>query len=246
MRVILIHGAWQGSWAWDRFAPILAEAGFNAEAVNLPGNGVDCTPPADVSLDLYVAHVGDRIEAGEGPVTIVGHSGGGVIASQAAEHFRERVVGVAYVAGMMLSDGGTFGGVVGELAEKDPAAAGIRPHLVWSDDGLTSTVPAQAARDIFYHDCDPVDAEAACARLVPQPEGGRAISPRLTVERFGTVPRLYIEALKDRSLVLAAQRRMQALVPGAQIATLDSGHAPQLSMPEKLAACVIPWLHART
>jgi pimeloyl-ACP methyl ester carboxylesterase len=243
--VILIHGAWQGSWAWDRLLPALAEAGLDAEAVDLPGNGMDDTPPAEVSLDLYVAHVGDRIEAGEGPVAIVGHSGGGVIASQAAERFRERVVGLAYVAGMMLPDGGTFGEVVGDLADKDPAAAGIRPHLVWSDDRLTSMVPAEAAREIFYHDCDPNDAKAACAQLVPQPEGGRAISPRLTPERFGTVPRLYVEAHKDRSLVLAVQRRMQALVPGAQIATLDSGHAPQLAMPEKLAACVIPWLHAR-
>lgn len=245
MRVILIHGAWQGSWAWDRLLPALAEAGLEAEAVDLPGNGTDETPPADVSLDVYVAHVGDRIEAGEGPVAIVGHSGGGVIASQAAERFRERVVGVAYVAGMMLPDGGTFAEVVGHLANEDPEAAGIRPHLVWSDDGLTSTVPPAAAREIFYHDCRPADAAAACARLVPQPEGGRAIRPRLTPERFGTVPRLYVEAHKDRSLVLAAQRCMQALVPGAEIAALGSGHAPQLAMPEKLAACVIPWLAAR-
>jgi len=245
MRVILIHGAWQGSWAWDRWLPALAEAGFDADAVDLPGNGVDRTPPADVSLDVYVAHVGDRIEAGEGPVAIVGHSGGGVIASQAAEQFRERVLGVAYVAGMMLPDGGAYAEVVGGLADQDPAAAGIRPHLAWSDDGLTSTVPATAAREIFYHDCRPADAATACARLVPQPEGGRAISPRLTATRFGTVPRLYVEAHKDRSVVLAAQRRMQALVPGAEIVALDSGHAPQLAMPEKLAACVIPWLRAR-
>lgn len=245
MRVILIHGAWQGGWAWDRFLPMLAEAGFDADAIDLPGNGSDRTPAADVSLDLYVAHVGTRIEAGEGPVAVVGHSGGGVIASQVAEQFCERVSGVAYVTGMMLPDGGTFGGVVGDLAEQDPAAAGIRPHLLWSDDRLTSTVPADAAREIFYHDCDPADARAACAMLVPQPEGGRAISPRLTAGRFGTVPRLYVEARRDRSLVLAAQRRMQALVPGAEIATLDSGHAPQLAMPEKLAACVIPWLRAR-
>lgn len=245
MRVILIHGAWQGSWAWDRFAPILAEASLKAEALDLPGNGSDRTPAADVSLDLYVAHVGARIEAGEGPVVIVGHSGGGVIASQVAERFREQVAGVAYVTGMMLPDGGTFGGVVCDIAERDPAAAGIRPHLVWSVDRLTSTVPADAACEIFYHDCDPADARAASAMLVPQPEGGRAVSPHLTPERFGTVPRLYVEALQDRSLVLAAQRRMQALVPGAEIATLDCGHAPQLAMPEKLAACVIPWLRAR-
>jgi hypothetical protein len=39
---------------------------------------------------------------------------------------------------------------------------------------------------------------------------------------------------------------MQAMVPGAAVVSLDSGHAPQLAMPEKLAACVIPWLTARS
>ncbi len=44
----------------------------------------------------------------------------------------------------------------------------------------------------------------------------------------GTVHRLYIEALQDRSVPIAVQRTMQRLVPGARIATIDTDHAPQL------------------
>ena len=44
--VILIHGAWQGSWVWARFTPYLEAAGLAAHAVDLPGNGVDGTDPA--------------------------------------------------------------------------------------------------------------------------------------------------------------------------------------------------------
>jgi pimeloyl-ACP methyl ester carboxylesterase len=237
MRVILIHGAWQGSWAWNRLLPALAGTGIRAEAIDLPGNGTDSTPPNDVTLDLYVEWVGKTIRDGHEQVHLIGHSGGGV--------FRRDVCGVVYVAGIMLPDGGKFGEVVGPLAAENPAAAGIRPHLVWSQDELTSTVPANAAREIFFHDCCPDDARQACDRLSPQPEGGRAISPRLTSERFGTVPRLYVEARHDRSVVLAAQRQMQSLVPGADVVCLDSGHVPQLSMPGKLADCVIPWLMSR-
>ncbi len=245
MRVVLIHGAWQGGWAWDRLLPALADAGIRAEAIDLPGNGTNSTPPADVTLKLYVEYVGEVIRTGGAPVHIIGHSGGGVVASQVAETFRSDVRGVVYVAGMMLPSGGTFGDIVGPLAADDPAAAGIRPHLVWSQDRLMSTVPAEAARDIFFHDCKPDDAKQASARLSPQPEGGRAVSPRLTAERFGTVPRLYVETLHDRSVVLAAQRRMQSLVPGADVVSLDSGHVPQLAMPEKLAGSIVPWLMAR-
>ena len=242
MRAILVHGAWQGSWAWKRLIPLLTDAGIAADAIDLPGNGTDSTPPEKVTLDLYVKHVGAVIGAGDRPVHLVGHSGGGVVVSQVAEMFREHVSSVTYVAGMMLPDGGSFADVVGPLAAHDPAAAGIRPYLVWSDDRSTSIVPVEAARTIFFHDCMDDDAAWASARLTPQPEGGRAISPCLTPERFGTVPRLYVEAQNDRSVVLAAQRQMQALVPGANVVTFNSGHVPQLSMPQRLAEAIVPWL----
>jgi pimeloyl-ACP methyl ester carboxylesterase len=85
-------------------------------------------------------------------------------------------------------------------------------------------------------------AAAAAARLTPQPQSGRAVSPRLTAERFGTVPRLYVEATEDRSVILAVQRRMQALVPGAAVVSLPTGHAPQLSAPAALLAAILPFL----
>ena len=34
--VVLIHGAWQGSWAWDAFVPLLEAHGLEVVAVDLP------------------------------------------------------------------------------------------------------------------------------------------------------------------------------------------------------------------
>jgi pimeloyl-ACP methyl ester carboxylesterase len=68
------------------------------------------------------------------------------------------------------------------------------------------------------------------------------VRPRLTTERFGRVPRTYVEALRDRSVVPAVQRRMQALVPGADRLAIDTGHAPQLAAPDRLAALLLPVL----
>jgi hypothetical protein len=56
------------------------------------------------------------------------------------------------------------------------------------------------------------------------------------------VPRFYVEALADRSIVLNVQRRMQSLLPGATVASLPTGHAPQLAAPKALAGCLVPWL----
>ena len=74
--VVLIHGAWQGAWVWDRLMPFFSAAGLDAIALDLPGNGVDQTPPGEVSLDLYVSHVRRILEALDSPANLVAHSGG--------------------------------------------------------------------------------------------------------------------------------------------------------------------------
>jgi pimeloyl-ACP methyl ester carboxylesterase len=244
MTVLLVHGAWQGSWSWERLTPLLLEAGLDVQLLDLPGNGSDDTDPADVSLELYVAAVNRHLSAIKGGVSIVAHSGAGVVASQVADAYPERIDSLVYIAGMMLPDGLSFAEVVASVLDDDPSAAGIGPHLVWSEDRLTSRVPIEAARRIFYQDCSNDLAEAAARQLTPQPERGRAVRPRLSPERFGRIPRLYIETGNDRSVVLTVQRRMRTLVPGARVASLPTGHAPQLAAPEKLADCIIPWLQA--
>jgi pimeloyl-ACP methyl ester carboxylesterase len=236
--LILIHGAWQGSWAWDYVTPLLAERGLRANALDLPGNGADTTLPSQTSFDLHVNFIADRIKAAPSPVWVVAHSGGGAAASQAVEVAAENVAGIVYVCGFMVPDGVAYSSLVDEAAKADPAARGIWPYLVKSADGETTSVPADAALEIFYHDCPPDLAKAAAARLTPQPERTRMAVPRLSAARFGRLPRVYIEALRDRSVVLALQRRMQDLSPGARRFSLDSGHAPLISQPGNLVAAI--------
>jgi pimeloyl-ACP methyl ester carboxylesterase len=177
---ILIHGAWQGAWVWDRLIPLLASpVGIESIAVNLPGNGTDDTNPADVSLERYVDHIGKLLEQLPERVSLVAHSGGGVISSAVAERFPERVRRIAYVAGMMLPDGASYADIVTELKDSHPNPAGIAPHLLWSPDRLTSRVPVQTALTYFFHDCPSAEATAAAHRLTPQPEPGRAVRPCL-------------------------------------------------------------------
>jgi hypothetical protein len=52
------------------------------------------------------------------------------------------------------------------------------------------------------------------------------------------VPRAYIECTRDRTVSLAAQRRMQAASPCGTVITLASDHSPFLSHPGELAAAL--------
>ncbi len=246
--VVLIHGAWAGSWVWDDILKGLRAAGYTSHAVDLPGNGTDDTSPAAVSLDLYAAHVAGLIDTLDGPVQLVAHSGGGLTATAVAEQRAERIAGVAYVAGMMLPSGLPFAEACAELVSTAPEVSGVGPFLQRSADGLGTRVPAEIACALFFHDVPLPQALAAAQRLGAQPDGGRSVAARWTPERFGHLPRLYIECSADRSVVPAVQSWMQELVPGAERVTLDCGHAPQLSKPDALLACLLPFFsrHAET
>lgn len=235
--VILIHGAWQGSWTFDLLVPLLSERGLRPVAVDLPGNGVDDTPPEAVTLRTYLDHLAAVVDDLGGRATVVGHSGGGIVATAFAEHAPERVSSVIYLAGMCLTDGRDFGAFQEQVAGPGQVF-GVSGDIVVSEDGSTSTVSAEAAITYFLHDADRSVAEQLVARLTPQPEGGRLIASPTTAERFGRIPKLYIEALDDRSMILAAQRAMQAFVPDMPVVSIEAGHVPQFTRAPEVAAAI--------
>jgi pimeloyl-ACP methyl ester carboxylesterase len=240
--ILLIHGAWQGSWAFDAWRPLLQAAGWRAHAVDLPGNGAHNEGQADLSG--YTRHVLQHLERLDGPAVVLGHSGGGITASQVAEAAPERVASLVYLAGMMLPSGCSYGALVDQCraADRSFRYEGIDAHLQWDAARGSSRVPADAALQLFMYDCDPIDAAQAAARLTSQPESGRAMVNQLSAERFGRVPRVYVECLHDRSVTLPLQRRMQARSPGAKRLSMACGHVPQLACPATLNEVLLPVL----
>jgi len=47
---VLIHGAWHGSWCWEKVIHLLEKAGHKVIAPDLPGHGKDKTPIQEVTL----------------------------------------------------------------------------------------------------------------------------------------------------------------------------------------------------
>lgn len=231
--LLLIHGAWQGSWVWRYVTPYLEERGWIVHVVDLPGTLETGDTP---SLDRYVAICKAALPASLTSAFVVGHSGGAVVAAQFAECFRDRVAALVFLAGILLPSGVLFADLAAQLqADTGEMVDGIEPYLQWSPDHLVSTVPAFAAHQIFLHDCTPEQVREAGENLQPQHERGRALCPTLSEERFGRVPRIYIEAENDRSIPLIMQRYMQKCTPGCARLSMKTGHAPQIADPEGLA-----------
>lgn len=244
--IVLIHGAWQGSWAFSAWTPMLAAHGWHVHAVDLPGNGWPPAADAPANLATYTAHVVDLLQTLDEPAIVLGHSGGGITASQVAEAVPERVAGLVYLAGMMLPSGMTFLDLVASTSRAWPDVdlSGIGPWLERSADGLRTSVRIEGALRCFLQDCEPGAARAAAALLRPQPESGRAMCNQLSAERYGRVPRVYVECRDDRSVLLPLQQRMQQLSPGALCLPIDCGHVPQLAQPERLTTLLLPIIDA--
>ncbi len=82
---VLVHGAWHGSWCWEKVVPLLEQAGHQVEALDLPGHGQDKTPIREITLAAYTNRVCETLDAQAEPVILVGHSLGGMVITQAAE-----------------------------------------------------------------------------------------------------------------------------------------------------------------
>ncbi len=104
-RFVLVHGGFSGAWIWLPLMDRLKAAGHLVEAFDLPGMGDDRTSRSGVSLDSYASRVCEALAAVSEPAFVVGHSMGGIVATQAAARCPERVAALVYVAAFLPKDG---------------------------------------------------------------------------------------------------------------------------------------------
>lgn len=224
---VLVHGA----WCWDKVVPMLEAAGHTAVAVDLPGHGNDTTPFEGLALQDYVDRVSQVLAAQPEPVVLVGHSHGGATISMTAERHPEKVKALVYVCAFLLRDGQSIADVV---------AAGeqslVKRNMVSLDGGRSLVIRDDALREGLFGDCTDADFEWARSRLVPEPASPRATPVMVTDERFGRVPRAYVECVRDNAIPISAQREMCAASPCEKVVTMDTNHSPFISAPFELAA----------
>ncbi len=231
---VLVHGSAHGSWCWERVTPLLEQHGHRVIAVDLPGNGHDGTPLADVTLETYAEHVCGVLDSLEGPVVLVGHSLGGISISRAAELRPDKVAVLVYLTAVLLPDGATFMGTVSEESDLQRALE-ERPSWDLAADGTHVLYKMEQTQHRFYNDCSSEDVAWAQSMVVPQPVGPLVSPMRITDANFGRVPRIFVECLQDNAVSPEFARDMYTAMPCAEVITMPTGHSPFLSAPEELA-----------
>ena len=98
MDIILIPGLWLTARSWDAIVPPIEEAGHRAHPLTLPGMESAAADRSAVTRQDHVDAVVAAIDATDGPVLLVGHSMGGVLAWGAAAARLPRVAGVVFLA----------------------------------------------------------------------------------------------------------------------------------------------------
>ena len=217
MDVILVPGLWLDASSWDDITPALEAAGHRPHPVTLPGPAV-----GDLVIDDWVDAVVSEIDRLGENVVLVGHSGGGNVVWGAADRRP------AQVARVILVD--TIVPHPGAMISEFPVEDGVVHFPGWD----------------FFDDDDVVDIDDETRRRTAQQvvdvPGRVPTSPiTLTDERRFAIPVTILSGQLDaESLhrVLAdwgAYAEEVDRIESVEVVTLDSGHWPQFSQPQKLA-----------
>ena len=227
MDIILIPGFWLDASSWSEVGPALEQAGHRVRALTLPGLESRDVDRSGIRLRDHVEAVVAAVDEADGPVVLVGHSGGGAIAYAAADARPDRVARVVYVDSGPLADGGA-------INDELPVVDGEIPLPDWSEFG------AEDLRDL-----DDELRAAFQARAVPEPAAVAYDKQVLTDERRYDLPATVIacEFSSEQLKEWIAQRHPYvaelAAMRDVEYIDLPTGHWPQFTKPVELGQAIL-------
>jgi pimeloyl-ACP methyl ester carboxylesterase len=232
---VLVPGFWLGAWAWQNVTTALREAGHDVHPLTLTGVGERAhlaTP--EVDLDTHTDDVVRLIEEHDlHDVVLVGHSGGGMPVSQAADRIPERIAQVVYVDSGPLPDG------MSQFDTNEPAEQ-ERLRTLIGDSHLLPPPPWDPAADpVNLAGLDETALATLRSRATPHPLGA-ATQPvrRKNHAKVRTALIACVIPLDQVREMIAQGHPFFAEFQGGEIRGLDTGHWPMLSEPAALAAAL--------
>jgi len=228
---ILIHGSWHSAWNWHKVVPLLEQTGNKVIAIDLPGMGRDKTAIETVTLQTAVDKVCEVIDTVEGKVVLVGHSKNGIVISQVAEYRPQKIEKLIYLAAYLVPNGKTQR----EYSLLDTQGV-LKPFVDFHEATQSTTLRSEIYKEGLYHDCADDIAEMAKYILSHEPFISGVTPLQLSDEKYGTVPRYYIECTEDKAVTPFIQRKMYEETTCRKVYSMATSHSPFFSNPDELVS----------
>lgn len=218
--------------------------------------GTEPSPSANITLADNVAAVLKTVDTvmqgGSGPVVLVGHSMSGSTISAVAEKHPEKIAMLVYLTAFLTKSGvpsiayvqspENKGEKVGAVIKADPQKVGA----IRIDQNSDDPDYVRANKEAFAGELDDGAWRAVTNLAVPDAPVRMFTTPvTLTAQRWGRVPRAFIQCAWDRAIRLRLQERMideaDAATPRnkTRVVALKASHSGSfLSNPNQLAAAL--------
>jgi pimeloyl-ACP methyl ester carboxylesterase len=228
---VLVHGAWHGSWCWQRVRKDLQARGHAVFTPTLTGVGERAHLLArDVDLETQILDVVNLIVWEElTDIVLCGHSYGGCVVTGAADRLPERIRALIYLDAFVLDDGERL---IDHLPEeqRERMYAGTRATGDgWRVPPIPAAVFAVNADDRNWVDRQCTPHPLACFEQRLKLSGG--------VSRIKDIRYILATGFRENSPFPPFQARAKAR--GWKTATIEAGHDAMLDRPEGVAAMLL-------
>lgn len=215
--IVLVHGAFADGSSWSKVIPLLLARGYKVTAVSNPLT----------TFQEDVAATRRAIAAQDGPVTLVGHSYGGVVITEAGND--PKVSALVYVAAFAPDSGQS----IVEISKPFPPPPGPQTAVPIGDGFIL--LSQEGIENDFAQDLSS-DEKALLTAGQPQTSGS-IFGAQPTQAAWRTKPSWYIVASNDRMIAPEHEASMAKQLK-ATTTTLPASHVVMLSHPKEVAKVI--------
>lgn len=221
IEIVFIHGAGLGSFIWK---DVISYIDYPTLLFDFPNRNNNFRANVNLRFDDYVDQAIKKMRNfGKQKLILVSHSIGGLVGLRIAKRFKDKIIGFIAIGAAIPNNGNSFISCL-------PFPQKILLPILMK---FAGTMPPRSAIEKGL--CNDLD-EAQTEKVV---QNFTAESKYLYTDKSNSVipdtMKLYIQLTGDKEFPISMQRKMAENLNCNNIETLQNGHLPMISVPEKLS-----------